>query len=60
MVLTTAGVPAVGIALILGVDRILDMFRSTTNLFADGCCAVFVAKSEGEKNILTKKVFDPI
>jgi len=54
------GLPAEGIGLFLAVDRILDMFRSVTNLFADGCCAVFVAKSEGETNILTKKEFDPI
>lgn len=54
------GLPAEGIGLFLAVDRILDMFRSVTNLFADGCCAVFVARSEGEKNILTKKVYDPI
>ncbi|MDN3506433.1 MAG: dicarboxylate/amino acid:cation symporter [Simkaniaceae bacterium] len=54
------GLPAEGIGLFLAVDRILDMFRSVTNLFADGCCAVFVAKSEGETNILTKKEFEPI
>lgn len=52
--------PIEGIGLFLAVDRILDMFRSVTNLFGDGCCAVFVARSEGEKNILTKKVYDPI
>jgi Na+/H+-dicarboxylate symporter len=54
------GLPAEGIGLFLAVDRILDMFRSATNLFADGCCAVFVAKSEGETDILTQKEFDPI
>ncbi|NGX47267.1 MAG: Proton glutamate symport protein, partial [Chlamydiae bacterium] len=54
------GLPAEGIGLFIAVDRILDMFRSVTNLFADGCCAVFVARSEGETNILTKKIFDPI
>lgn len=52
------GLPVEGIGLFLAVDRILDMFRSTTNLFADGCCAVFVARSEGETNILTKKVYE--
>ena len=60
ILLRVLGIPPEGLGLLLAVDRILDMFRSTTNLFADGCCAVFVAKSEGEKNILTKKVFDPI
>ncbi|MDN3506435.1 MAG: cation:dicarboxylase symporter family transporter [Simkaniaceae bacterium] len=52
--------PAEGIGLFLAVDRILDMFRSVTNLFADGCCSFFVAKSEGETNIITKKEFEPI
>lgn len=60
VLLRVLGIPPEGLGLLLAVDRILDMFRSTANLFADGCCAVFVARSEGEKNILTKKVFDPI
>ena len=60
ILLRVLGLPAEGIGLFLAVDRILDMFRSATNIFADGCCAVFVARSEGEKNILTKKEFDPI
>lgn len=60
ILLRVLGIPPEGLGLLLAVDRILDMFRTVTNLFADGCCAVFVAKSEGEKNILTKKVFDPI
>ncbi len=60
ILLRVLGLPAEGIGLFLAVDRILDMFRSTTNIFADGCCAVFVARSEGEKNILTRKTFDSI
>jgi len=60
ILLNVLGVPPEGVGLFLAVDRILDMFRSTTNIFADGCCAVFVAKSEGEKNILTKKEYEPI
>lgn len=60
VLLRVLGLPAEGIGLFLAVDRILDMFRSATNIFADGCCAVFVACSEGEKDILTKKEFEPI
>lgn len=60
VLLKVLGVPAEGIGLFLAVDRILDMFRSTTNIFADGCCAVFVARSEGETDILTKKEYEPI
>lgn len=60
ILLRVLGVPAEGIGLLLAFDRILDMFRSVTNLFTDGCCAVLVAKSEGETNILTKTEFEPI
>jgi len=55
ILLRVMGLPPEGLGLLLAVDRLLDMFRTTTNIFADGCCAVLVAKSEGEKNILTKK-----
>jgi Na+/H+-dicarboxylate symporter len=37
-----------GIALILGVDRILDMMRTAVNVTGDLSCAAFVARSEGE------------
>lgn len=60
ILLRMMGLPAEGIGLLLAFDRILDMFRSTTNIFADGVCAVLVARSEGEKNILTKKVYEPL
>jgi DAACS family dicarboxylate/amino acid:cation (Na+ or H+) symporter len=47
MVLTMVGVPGEGIALILGVDRILDMARTVPNVSADILTSVFVARSEG-------------
>lgn len=47
LVLQTVGVPLEGIALILGVDRILDMCRTTVNITGDASCAVVVAASEG-------------
>jgi len=37
-----------GIALILGVDRILDMLRTATNISGDLSCASFIARTEGE------------
>jgi Na+/H+-dicarboxylate symporter len=49
VVLNAVGLPLEGIGLILAVDRILDMFRTTVNVFGDTCCAVVIAKSEGEK-----------
>lgn len=49
IILTAVGLPLEGIGLILAVDRILDMFRTTINVLGDTCGAVIVAKSEGEK-----------
>jgi DAACS family dicarboxylate/amino acid:cation (Na+ or H+) symporter len=46
MVLTTVNVPGEGIALILGVDRLLDMCRTTLNVIGDLAAAMFVARSE--------------
>jgi Na+/H+-dicarboxylate symporter len=48
LVLQTVGVPLEGIALILGVDRILDMCRTAVNVTGDSSCAVIVASTEGE------------
>ena len=48
MVLRTIDVPLQGIALIIGVDRILDMVRSMVNMTGDCACALIVAHSEGE------------
>ncbi|HXG88779.1 MAG TPA: dicarboxylate/amino acid:cation symporter [Vicinamibacterales bacterium] len=46
-VLTMFGVPGEGIAIVLGVDRILDMSRTTVNVCGDMTAATWVAKSEG-------------
>lgn len=48
VVLGTAGIPLEGIALIFGLDRILDMFRTTINITGDITCAAVMAKSSGE------------
>ncbi len=48
LILVQVGVPAGAIALVLGVDRILDMCRTTVNVTADLTTAVFVARSEPE------------
>ncbi len=49
VILTAVGLPLEGIGLILAVDRILDMFRTATNVWSDSCGAVIIAKSEGEQ-----------
>lgn len=48
MVLSSIGLPLEGIALIAGIDRILDMIRTTLNIVGDASCAVVVAGSENE------------
>ncbi|HCE58368.1 MAG TPA: dicarboxylate/amino acid:cation symporter [Prolixibacteraceae bacterium] len=48
IVLTAVNLPLEGVGLILAVDRILDMSRTTVNVWGDTCAAVIIAKSEGE------------
>jgi Na+/H+-dicarboxylate symporter len=52
IILTAVGLPLEGIGLILAVDRLLDMMRTSVNVFSDSCGAVIIAKSEGETGIL--------
>ncbi|MDX1439639.1 MAG: dicarboxylate/amino acid:cation symporter [Rubricoccaceae bacterium] len=48
IILEAIGVPTAGIALILGVDRILDMCRTVTNITGDATVATVVASTEGQ------------
>lgn len=48
IVLRSVGVPEEGIALIIGVDRFLDMCRTVPNVLADSLACVVIANSEGE------------
>jgi Na+/H+-dicarboxylate symporter len=52
IILTAIGLPVEAIGLILAVDRVLDMCRTTVNVLSDTCGAVIIARSEGEQNIL--------
>ena len=54
IILEAVGVPSAGIALILGVDRILDMLRTTINVTGDATVAVIIAHSEDQLDIPTK------
>ncbi len=47
MVLQSVGLPLEGIALIAGIDRILDMLRTTVNITGDSVITLLVDKSEG-------------
>ncbi|MGL4934133.1 MAG: dicarboxylate/amino acid:cation symporter, partial [Cetobacterium sp.] len=48
MVLTEIGLPLDGIALIMGIDRLLDMLRTVVNVTGDAICTLIVAKTESE------------
>lgn len=55
MVLNSVGLPTEGIALIMGIDRILDMIRTAVNITGDAVCTTIVSHQEGA---LDKKVFN--
>lgn len=50
MVLDSVGIPSEGIAVILGIDRILDMVRTTVNITGDSAITLIVDKTEGGLN----------
>ncbi len=52
VILGAVGLPLEGIGLVLAVDRVLDMCRTSVNVFGDSCCAVTVARLEGEDGVL--------
>ncbi len=54
MVLQSVGLPIEGIALIAGIDRILDMGRTVVNITGDAVCSLIVSKGEKEKNVIAE------
>ena len=56
IILAAIGLPVEGIGLILAVDRILDMMRTTTNVWSDSAGAVIIGKLQGERGILERQV----
>ncbi|MDT8902997.1 dicarboxylate/amino acid:cation symporter [Anaeroselena agilis] len=56
LVLQAVGLPLEGIALIAGIDRILDMARTTLNITGDAVCAVFIQSSENKRAQSTPSV----
>lgn len=49
IILGAVGLPVEAIGVLLVFDRILDMLRTSVNIFGDACCAVIVARLDGEK-----------
>jgi DAACS family dicarboxylate/amino acid:cation (Na+ or H+) symporter len=48
LVLEAVGIPGEGIAMVVGVDRVLDMCRVVVNVTGDMVAATYVARSEGK------------
>jgi Na+/H+-dicarboxylate symporter len=48
IILNAVGLPLEGVAIILAVDRILDMFRTTVNVFSDSVGSVVISRLEGD------------
>ena len=55
MVLASVGLPIEGIALIMGIDRILDMMRTAVNITGDAVCTTIIAHQE---KVLDREVFN--
>jgi len=53
IILAAIGLPVEAIGVLFVFDRVLDMARTSVNVLGDACCAVIVARLEGEKGILT-------
>ena len=53
IILTAIGLPLEALGVLLVFDRLLDMLRTSVNVFGDSCGAVIVARLEGEEHILT-------
>jgi Na+/H+-dicarboxylate symporter len=49
IILTAIGLPIEALGVLLVFDRVLDMLRTAVNVFGDACCAVIIARSEGEE-----------
>jgi Na+/H+-dicarboxylate symporter len=52
IILSAIGLPVEAVGLILAVDRVLDMCRTSVNVFSDSCGAVLIGHLEGETGIL--------
>jgi proton glutamate symport protein len=56
VIMTVLQLPLELVGLLMVTDRLLDMLRTAVNVFSDSCCAVVVARTEGEENILKEPI----
>ena len=54
IILGIIGLPLEAIGLILAVDRVLDMCRTSVNVFSDSCGSVVIARLEGERPLASE------
>ena len=54
VILAAIGLPVEAIGVLFVFDRILDMTRTSVNVFGDATCAILVARLQGETGILEK------
>ena len=59
IILSAIGLPVEAVGLILAVDRVLDMCRTSVNVFSDSCGAVLIGRLEGEQGILAEEIREP-
>ena len=57
MVFASVGLPVEGIAIIMGIDRILDMARTAVNITGDAICTTIVSHQDGS---LDKDIFNDV
>jgi Na+/H+-dicarboxylate symporter len=54
IILAAVGLPVEAIGVLFVFDRVLDMARTSVNVFGDACCAAIVARLEGEDKLLVR------
>jgi Na+/H+-dicarboxylate symporter len=54
IILAAIGLPVEAIGVLFVFDRVLDMARTSVNVFGDATCAILVARFQGETGILEK------
>lgn len=55
IILAAIGLPVEALGVLMVFDRILDMVRTSVNIFGDSCCALIVARMDGEETTLARK-----
>jgi len=59
LILGVLGLPLEAMALLMIVDRVLDMLRTSVNVYSDAAGAVIIARREGEEGVLGEKAIRP-